>query len=89
MTGGGSSANSGGIIYLGGGTPIQEGCGFEDTPEDMFAFLVAACGPGADEAKIRVWVETQTRHQLDVRITTDEEFELTNGGKHKMIVRAF
>ncbi len=43
----------------------------------------------ADEAKIRDWVEAQTRHQLDVRITTDEEFELTNGGKHKMIVRAF
>lgn len=42
-----------------------------------------------DEAKIREWVEAQTRHQLDVRITVDEEFELTNGGKHKMIVRAF
>ena len=44
---------SGGIIYLGGGTPIQEACGYEDTADDMFAFLVAACGPGADEAKIR------------------------------------
>ena len=45
MTGGGTSAHSGGIIYLGGGTPIQEACGFEDTAADMFAFLVAACGP--------------------------------------------
>lgn len=43
----------------------------------------------SDEAKIRDWVETQTRHQLAVSITIDEEFELTNGGKHKMIVRAF
>ena len=29
---GGTSALSGGIIYLGGGTPIQEACGFEDDP---------------------------------------------------------
>ena len=55
--GGGTSANSGGIVYLGGGTPIQEACGFHDTAEDMFAFLVAACGPGADEAKIRPYCD--------------------------------
>ena len=29
--GGGTSANSGGVIYLGGGTPIQKECGFEDS----------------------------------------------------------
>jgi len=62
MTGGGTSAHSGGIIYLGGGTPIQEACGFEDTVEDMFAFLVAACGPGADEAKIRPYCEESVAH---------------------------
>ncbi len=50
--GGGTSAMSGGIIYLGGGTPIQQACGFDDTPEVMAAFLMAACGPGADEAKV-------------------------------------
>lgn len=27
---GGSSAMSGGEIYLGGGTPIQQACGFDD-----------------------------------------------------------
>ncbi len=60
--GGGTSAQSGGIIYLGGGTPIQEACGFEDTPEDMAAFLMAACGPGADEAKVRPYCEGSVAH---------------------------
>ncbi|MET0880949.1 MAG: FAD-dependent oxidoreductase, partial [Acidimicrobiales bacterium] len=60
--GGGTSANSGGIIYLGGGTPIQEACGYEDTADDMFAFLVAACGPGADEAKIRPYCDGSVDH---------------------------
>lgn len=50
--GGGTSAMSGGLIYLGGGTPVQEACGFEDSPENMAAFLRAACGPGADDAKV-------------------------------------
>ncbi len=55
--GGGTSANSGGLVYLGGGTPVQEAAGFEDTPEEMFKFLVAASGPGADEDKIRTYCE--------------------------------
>ena len=60
--GGGTSAHSGGIIYLGGGTPIQQACGFDDTPEDMFAFLVAACGPGADDTKIRPYCDESVDH---------------------------
>ncbi len=60
--GGGTSANSGGIIYLGGGTPIQAACGVEDSVEDMAAFLVAACGPDADEAKIRPYCEGSVEH---------------------------
>jgi 3-oxo-5alpha-steroid 4-dehydrogenase len=55
--GGGTSANSGGLIYLGGGTRIQKACGFDDTPEAMFKFLMAACGPGPDEQKIRVFCD--------------------------------
>jgi succinate dehydrogenase/fumarate reductase flavoprotein subunit len=55
--GGGTSALSGGILYLGGGTPVQEKCGFEDTPEEMFKYLMAACGPGPDEAKIRLFCD--------------------------------
>ena len=60
--GGGTSAMAGGIVYLGGGTPIQEACGFADTPDDMFAYLVAACGPGVDDAKARVYCDESVAH---------------------------
>lgn len=55
--GGGTSANSGGLIYMGGGTPVQTACGVEDSVDDMFRFLMASCGPGPDEAKIRVFCD--------------------------------
>ncbi|MFT4572254.1 MAG: 3-oxo-5alpha-steroid 4-dehydrogenase [Hyphomicrobiaceae bacterium] len=60
--GGGTSAVSGGVIYLGGGTPLQKACGFDDTPEDMFAYLKASCGPQADEAKLRLYCEGSVAH---------------------------
>lgn len=60
--GGGTSAMSGGLIYMGGGTPVQEACGYEDSPEDMFRFLVAALGPRPDEAKIRLFCEQSVAH---------------------------
>ena len=34
---GGAAALAEGIVYLGGGTPIQQACGFADTTENMFA----------------------------------------------------
>lgn len=60
--GGGTSAHSGGLVYLGGGTPVQQASGFEDTPEEMFRFLVAASQPGADEAKIRLFCDGSVEH---------------------------
>ena len=60
--GGGTSAMSGGVIYLGGGTPIQKACGFEDSPEEMFKYLMASCGPCRDEAKIRAYCEDSVEH---------------------------
>ena len=60
--GGGTSANSGGLIYLGGGTPVQKACGYDDTPEDMYRFLVAASQPGAREEKIRLFCEGSVEH---------------------------
>jgi 3-oxo-5alpha-steroid 4-dehydrogenase len=59
---GGTSAMSGGLIYLGGGTPVQQECGFEDSADDMFRFLVAACGPGVDEAKARIYCDESVDH---------------------------
>jgi 3-oxo-5alpha-steroid 4-dehydrogenase len=60
--GGGTSAMSTGQIYLGGGTRIQKACGFEDSPEAMFDYLMASCGPGPDEAKIRAFCDHGVEH---------------------------
>jgi 3-oxo-5alpha-steroid 4-dehydrogenase len=60
--GGGTSALSGGLIYMGGGTPVQEACGYRDTVDGMFTFLMAACGPAPDEAKVRVFCEESVAH---------------------------
>ena len=59
---GGTSAMSGGIIYLGGGTPIQQACGFDDDPDNMATFLTAACGPGVDEDKVAAYAEHSVAH---------------------------
>jgi 3-oxo-5alpha-steroid 4-dehydrogenase len=59
---GGAASLAGGFIYLGGGTSLQKACGFDDTPEDMRAFLMAAMGPGADEAKIAIYAERSVEH---------------------------
>jgi 3-oxo-5alpha-steroid 4-dehydrogenase len=60
--GGGTSANSTGEIYMGGGTPVQKACGFDDAPEDMYAYLMASCGPSPDEAKIRLYSDRSVDH---------------------------
>jgi succinate dehydrogenase/fumarate reductase flavoprotein subunit len=60
--GGGTSALSTGQIYLGGGTPIQKACGFEDSPEEMYRYLMASCGPAPDEAKIRLFCDHCVEH---------------------------
>ena len=50
---GGASGLSGGEIYIGGngGTDVQRAAGFSDTTEDFAAYLKAAGGPCADDAK--------------------------------------
>jgi succinate dehydrogenase/fumarate reductase flavoprotein subunit len=60
--GGGSSAESTAQIYLGGGTPLQKANGFDDDPDEMYKYLVASCGPGADEAKIRIYSDRSVEH---------------------------
>lgn len=59
---GGTSAMSGAVIYLGGGTAIQRACGFEDTVEDMYAYLSASCGIRPDPAKLRLYCGESIRH---------------------------
>lgn len=60
--GGGTTALSTGQIYLGGGTSIQKACGFEDSVEEMYKYLMASCGPGADESKIRAFCDGCVEH---------------------------
>jgi succinate dehydrogenase/fumarate reductase flavoprotein subunit len=60
--GGGTSALSGGVLYLGGGTKLQRACGFEDSPEAMFAYLMASVGFAPDEAKTRLYCEGSVAH---------------------------
>lgn len=60
--GGGTSAMSGGVLYLGGGTPIQKACGYEDSPEEMFRYLMASLGPAPEEAKVRVYCQESVAH---------------------------
>ncbi|KAI8651269.1 FAD-binding-2 domain-containing protein [Fusarium keratoplasticum] len=51
--GGGTSALSGGVVYAGGGTRQQKEAGFEDTPENMLAYLRQEVGSAVDEATLR------------------------------------
>jgi 3-oxo-5alpha-steroid 4-dehydrogenase len=60
--GGGASAMAGGEIYMGGGTPVQKACGFDDTPQAMFDFLMAATGPSPNEDKLGIYCERSVDH---------------------------
>ncbi len=44
---GGSTALSSAEIYMGGsgGTRVQQACGFQDSTEDMFTYMMMAAGP--------------------------------------------
>ncbi len=61
---GGSTAMSSAEIYMGGngGTRVQRACGFEDSTEDMFTYMMMCAGPQADEAKIRNYCENSLAH---------------------------
>lgn len=59
---GGSTALAGGLIYMGGGTPTQKACGFEDSIEEMYKFLLLAAGPNADAEKVRLYCDRTLEH---------------------------
>lgn len=59
---GGASALSGGEIYIGGGTDVQRAAGFEDTVEALETYLKMAGGPGADEAKCKLYASESLNH---------------------------
>ena len=59
---GGSSSLSGGVCYLGGGTPLQKALGFEDTVEDMYRYMIAASGLHGQQDKIQLYCEGSLGH---------------------------
>ncbi len=59
---GGAAAMAGGFVYLGGGTPLQKACGFDDSVENMAAFLNVAMGPGADGERIADYCAGSVAH---------------------------
>ncbi|MTE14353.1 FAD-dependent oxidoreductase [Nocardia aurantiaca] len=74
---GGAAALAGGFVYLGGGTPLQRALGFDDSPENMEAFLLAAVGPTADHARIADYCKGSIDHYqwlVDCGVRFKEEF---------------
>jgi 3-oxo-5alpha-steroid 4-dehydrogenase len=59
---GGTSAHSGGLIYLGGGTTLQVACGYQDSVDNMAAFLRSALGPGVDDGRLDAYCEGSPEH---------------------------
>ena len=59
--GGGASALSQGQFYLGGGTDVQSACGYEDSPDNMYAFLRAVTTTDEEE-KLRVFCAESVSH---------------------------
>ncbi len=59
--GGGASALSEGIFYLGGGTPVQHACGYEDTVQNLYDFLRASTSH-PDDALVRTFAEGARDH---------------------------
>jgi len=57
----GTTTNAAGHFYLGGGTPVQVACGFEDTVQDMIDYLTAAT-PDPVPEKIRLYAEGSVDH---------------------------
>ena len=59
---GGAAAMSDGMVYLGGGTATQRAAGFDDSVENMRTFLLEACGPAPDVAKVDLYCEQSVEH---------------------------
>lgn len=80
--GGGASALSSGIFYLGGGTPVQKALGYEDDADNMAKFLMASCDP-LDPVAVRRFCDDSAAH-FDWLETQGVPFERT-GFKGKAV----
>ena len=64
FTGGGATAGSGGVVYAGGGTAYQKAAGFDDTVDDMFAYLKLETQGIVSDATLRRFCE-ESRANLE------------------------
>lgn len=55
--GGGATALSAGVVYLGGGTQLQKDSGWEDSPEQMFDYLKLEVEDAVSDATLRSFCE--------------------------------
>ncbi|MCC9197904.1 FAD-binding protein [Arthrobacter sp. zg-Y820] len=55
--GGGASALSGGVVYAGGGTAQQREAGYDDDPENLYAYLRQEARDAVDESTLRRFCE--------------------------------
>ena len=58
---GGTSAMAGGHFYLGGGTVVQRATGHQDSPDEMYAYLMAVT-PEPEPDKIRAYADGSAEH---------------------------
>ena len=58
---GGTSSMSGGHFYLGGGTAVQRATGWEDSADEMYAYLVAV-SKEPEHDKIRAYCDGSVEH---------------------------
>jgi 3-oxo-5alpha-steroid 4-dehydrogenase len=58
---GGTSALAGGHFYLGGGTVVQRATGHDDSPDQMYAYLMAVT-PDPEPDKIRAYADGSAGH---------------------------
>ena len=76
FAGGGATAASGGVIYAGGGTPIQIAAGVEDSVENMFNYLKMEIGEIVSDETLMDFcresaptIEWMQSHGVDLRPT--------------------
>ena len=79
---GGSSAISGGVCYLGGGTALQTAAGFTDSTENMYNYMVNAGGAHPHTNKIQRYCEDSVAHfnwLVEAGVPFNNQFKETRG----------
>jgi len=81
---GGSTKLSSAELYLGGGTRVQKAVGYEDSPDDVYGYLMASNGPQADAAKVRAYADGGAAH-LDWLMELGVPFKMSEHRERAMM----